>query len=71
MNLKNIMLVKEVRQKRSHIMIPFIWYIQDKQIHWDRNELGLVEVGNDVWLLYVCGVILQDGKIIFECKKRC
>lgn len=38
MNLKIIMLSKESRQK-SH-MIPFMWYILNRQIHRDREQIS-------------------------------
>ena len=54
-NLENIMLSKRsLTQKAKYCIIPFIWNIQNKQIHKDRNQIsdwqGLGTEGNEEWL---------------------
>lgn len=65
---------KEVRHKKPHdYTIPFIWNIQNWQIHKNRKQIssfqGIKKGGNGEWLLNGYGISLWDDGNVLELER--
>ena len=65
MSLKNITLNERARHKRSHGMIPFIWSVQNRQIHRDKKISGCQELQGGENCDSLFRVFLLRGTISF------